>query len=90
MCYVAFVHHDSKGKQGTRKGMRRDMLGSGCSMIEKWAEKVVFVQNVRGLTCVFETFDSQTRVNYAKNVKKSKKIEFFVVVFFFFIKFAAC
>ena len=35
-------------------------------MIENWAEKVVFVQNVRGLTCVFETFDSPTRVNYAK------------------------
>lgn len=53
-------------------------------MIEKWAEKVVFVQNVRGLTCVFETFDSPTRVNYAKNVNKSKKIETFCICLTFF------
>ena len=53
-------------------------------MIEKWAEKVVFVQNVRGLTCVFETFDSPTRVNYAKNVNKSKKNETFCICLTFF------
>ena len=70
------MHQDSKGQA-------KDKEGSGCSMIEKWAEKA-FLCKMFIVEHAFLALLIAKRMNYAKFVNKSKKVEVFCSCLTFF------